>query len=377
MTKRVLMVGHSGSRSGAPRVMLHLLGALSSRWKPEVLLRTGGPLEREYRASGPLWNLEHPLAHGKGLDARLVRGLIDRPFLQPRRLRGWVDEWASVGNMDVVHNNTATNGRLLRSLRRLGCPIVTHLHETNVSILRSTNAREWDTTLECTDRFIAVSDAVKDDLVGLYDVAEERVVVIPNFLPDLPHVEDRRVLPGVPQGVPVVGGCGYIDELKGVDLFAEVAVRVRDRMGDRVAFVWTGPLVDRQLKDRIDRQGVVQWMGEVEAGADLAQSCEVVFVSSREESFSMVALEAAAAGKPVLGFQGARGLGAVLGSVPGCLVPDHDVGRMAERIESLLVDPSERRRIGEALRLRVGKEFLARRRVPEIEDVWEEVTREH
>lgn len=356
--------------------MLHLLGALSSRWKPEILLRTGGPLERDYRESGPLWNLEHANAHGHGLIARLTRALVDRPMLQPRRMHRWVNEWVSSGKIDLVHNNTATNGRLLSSLRRLGCPIVTHLHETNVSILRSAKAREWETTLECSDRFIAVSTAVKDDLVGLYDVPEEQVVIIPNFLPELPRKEDRCALPGVPQGVPVVGGCGYIDELKGVDLFAEVASLVSDRMEGRVAFVWTGPLRDRQLKDRIDRKGVVHWMGEVEAGANLAQGCEVVFVSSREESFSMVALEAAAAGKPVLGFQGARGLGAMLGSVPGCLIPDHDVNRMADGIEALLIDASERQRIGDALRLRVGEEFLARRRVPEIEAVWEEVIRE-
>jgi glycosyltransferase involved in cell wall biosynthesis len=77
------------------------------------------------------------------------------------------------------------------------------------------------------------------------------------------------------------------------------------------------------------------------------------------ESFSLVALEAAALGRPVVGFSGARGLTGVLGGEPGLLVPEFDPAAMATVIYGLLREPPAALAVGRRLRRRVEAEFLA------------------
>jgi glycosyltransferase involved in cell wall biosynthesis len=101
----------------------------------------------------------------------------------------------------------------------------------------------------------------------------------------------------------------------------------------------------------------MHFTGEVPDPALYFAASEVVAVTSRVESFSRVALEAAALGRPVLAYAAARGPADLL--PPEALITKLDAAAMAAAVTGVLADPEGSRRRGEALRRRVAVGFLA------------------
>ena len=376
-----LVLGHEATRSGAPRMLLRVLEAArqarGADWSCEIVLRDGGPLLAEFAAFGPVRVLGHPLAEGRTLRARLLRRAVMRPWLQPWRFQRWLAQ-SGTRHFDLVYNNTATNGEFLPGLRRLGCPIVTHVHELGTCMRRFNTPAALAATLERSARFVAVAPAVADDLVTL-GAAPERISVVPNFLPALPAqagAKERaaaRSRLGLAAETAVVVGCGHLDLVKGPDLFLDLVAQIRSAVGPRACGCWLGGTSDvglaRRLAQAVRRRGLaaaVRFVGYVEDPSAWYAASDVVAVTSRAESFSLVALDAAAMGRPVVGFAGARGLEALLGGADDLLAPGHDVAALAERATRLLRDAAEAERIGERLRAGVAQAFLAEQRAGEI-----------
>jgi len=382
MAESWLVIGHQATNSGAPRMLLEVLrGVRAERgaaWRCKILLRRGGPLADEFAQIGDVRVLMHPRAERPGLGAALFRRFIDRPRNEPRRFARAMAEWQEE-RFGLIYSNTATNGHLLDALRPLNCPIVTHVHELEYSLTRFASPAVLATTLERSDAFIAVSTAVASDLEKR-GVRRERVTVVPNFLPQLPEAAEagsRRAALcerfGFPRESRLITGCGHIDWLKGTDLFVELAEKLIGRSRSPVAFLWIGGDTDRkfaaEVRQAVHRRGLqhaVRFAGSDQDPGRIFAASDLVAVTSRVESFSLVALEAAARGRPVLGFAAARGLQEVLGGAAGLIVPGLEVATMAAAARRLLDDPAEAERIGGRLRERVTAEFLAQRRIPEI-----------
>jgi glycosyltransferase involved in cell wall biosynthesis len=372
--ERWLVLGHEATNSGAPRMLLRVLEevrrARGANWDCEIVLRNGGPLLAEFASFGPVRVLGHPAAETRTLTAGVLRKVLVRPWLQPRRFQRGLPEWQQK-KFDLVYNNTATNGEFLRGASQLGCPIVTQVHELGSCIRRFNTPAAIADTIALSDRFIAVSNPVAQDLVGL-GAGEERVTVVPNFLSSLPESADaatraaaRRRLQ-LREGAKVVVGCGHLDMVKGPDLFLDVAEQVLRAGGADTQFYWLGGVSDVRLAKRLGREvkrrglaEVIRFVGYVADPQPWYAASDAVAVTSRSESFSLVALEAAAVGRPVVGFAGARGLGSVLGDTAELLAPGHDPRAMAALLQMLLLNPERAHALGQRLRARVAAEFLA------------------
>lgn len=370
MSARWLVLAHEATNSGAPRMLLEVLrgvrAARGADWTCEILLDRGGPLVSALAALGPVHRLSHPLAEGQGLVAKAVRGLVDRRWLKPRRLQARVRDWSAAGG-DLIFSNTATNGRLLAGLPAGAGPVVTQVHELAYSLRRFNRPQDLTTTLARTDLFLAVSSAVMADL-GELGVPARKCMLLPNFLPALPPLPVRAAARaevarrlGLAPDVRLVTGCGHIDPLKGTDLFVEVAARVKAGGGPPVAFAWLGGVIDRDFAARVQAAagGAMFFVGEVVDTEIYFAASDVVAVTSRVESFSRVALEAGALGRPVLAFSAARGPADLLPSE--ALVPELGAAAMASAVTGLLADQEQAQRLGAALRQRVADDFLADR----------------
>jgi glycosyltransferase involved in cell wall biosynthesis len=117
----------------------------------------------------------------------------------------------------------------------------------------------------------------------------------------------------------------------------------------------------------------MHFIGEVPDPALYFAASEVVVVTSRVESFSRVALEAAALGRPVLAFAAARGPADLL--PPDALITELSAEAMAAAVTAALADPAGSRRQGESLRRRVAGEFLAAQWIGRLLAAVEEVSR--
>ena len=105
----------------------------------------------------------------------------------------------------------------------------------------------------------------------------------------------------------------------------------------------------RELVRREGVEGRVEVVGAVddEQQGELLRRALVVCMPSRYEGWGMVAVEAAAVGKAVLGTDISGLRDAVCDGETGLLVPAEDIAALAEGMRSLLADDQRRRRLGD------------------------------
>ena len=168
-----------------------------------------------------------------------------------------------------------------------------------------------------------------------------------------------------------------MDWRKGPDLFVQLAAMVIRRLADRdVHFVWAGGdaggpdrgglVMDARrlgLGDRIRFVGPLEHLGELFAAMD------VFALTSREDPYPLVMLEAAAAGVPLVCFEGG-------GGAPEFALPDAgrvaaylDVAGMATAVSDLLERKEERQRMGQIAAERVRKRHTVNQAGPMLMDV--------
>lgn len=375
MAERWLVIAHEATNSGASRMLCEVLrgvrNAYGSEWNCEILLDRGGPLMGELTKLGRVRRLTPFLANRPGLLARNFCRLLDRPRLKRRRLARCVVEWQRQGD-GVIYSNTGTNGWLLRALPKNSNRVVSHIHELAYSLRRFNWPSDLATTLARTDLFLAVSAAVMADLCSL-EVPPERIKYLPNFLPALPALPDKiearaevcRQL-RLPPESRFIAGCGHIEWVKGTDLFAEMAILASERSPAAPVFIWLGGDADRQFARhaRATARGRVRFTGAVDNPSLYFAASEAVVVASRVESFSLVALEAGALGRPVLAYSAARGLADLLDQ--DSLVTELSAMAMADAVAELLQRPKVAQQRGERLRERIEAGFLAKQWIGEL-----------
>jgi glycosyltransferase involved in cell wall biosynthesis len=163
-------------------------------------------------------------------------------------------------------------------------------------------------------------------------------------------------------GAILVGCVGSISHLKGQDILVEAILPVleRDRRV-RLVFVGSGPdRLLRELKSKTHtfvESGQVRFEGWHEDIPAAFAALDIVVVPSRAESFSRVAAEAMAMGKPVV----ASRTGAVEELFDhdrcGLSVPVGDTSALREALIRILADVDLRQRLGQDAMERIRESF--------------------
>lgn len=216
------------------------------------------------------------------------------------------------------------------------------------------------------DMFLPVSAAVRD-LSGL---GPEPHRVVPNFigeLPPPPPTDDPR-LAALPEE-PFLMYFGDVTEDKGVGALVEAYAGLE------------GPpplvLIGRRLLDELPDVPGVRALGPLPhalAIEALRRSLFAVAPSLLPESFGIVALEAAAAGKPAI-VSNVGGLSDIVADgETGVLVPPGDVDGLRAALRRLCEDDGLRRRMGEAATAR-ARLFSPDAVVPRFEAAYAEAVR--
>lgn len=165
---------------------------------------------------------------------------------------------------------------------------------TGLNVLQRTRFRTLlNTSLALFDRVVAVSEGQADWLLGRRHVAPENLAVIRSTVNPAPFLD----LPVVAQAPRVLGLMGRLDRQKGFDIVL-AALRLRPDLDVSVKVFGSGP--EEQTLRRISAgDSRVRFLGWSEPLAAMA-SVDAVLMPSRWEAYGLVALEARAAGRPVL-----------------------------------------------------------------------------
>jgi glycosyltransferase involved in cell wall biosynthesis len=211
------------------------------------------------------------------------------------------------------------------------------------------------------DVFLPVSSAVRD-LCRLGPGDNHRVV--PNFIGELPPPAPGDPEIATLQREPFILYVGDVTEDKGGRLLADA----------HSALEQPPPLVliGRCFVEGLDRRPGVTVLGPFGRPAVIEAMRRALFVvvpSILPETFGLVALEAAAVGRPVI----ASAIGGledvVVDGETGLLVPPGDGAALGAAIRALLGDEELRRRLGEAAVQR-ARDFSAEAVVPQFEDAY-------
>jgi len=195
----------------------------------------------------------------------------------------------------------------LAAARASGAHTVWHVHTGNLE--RSPRQRAADLVKarglgRLVDRVVGVSPAIGREL-GLRGFPRDRTVVIPNGL-DLARFDApadpaaARAALGIPPDARVVLAYCWLPFIKGADVIAEAAERLRD---PRLVVLLVGrePLAAfLDARYGADRPAWLRLVEPVDDPRTLLAAADVFVSASRQEAFSYAIGEAMAAGLPVL-----------------------------------------------------------------------------
>lgn len=349
MIRRVLAIAHDGSRTGAPLTLLNLLGWARTERQVEatVIVLADGPLVERFAQVAEVRVIPPAVA----ASVRAASAL-DRPEARPL----W-DTWvrralASAGEFDLVLASSAASLPAVAHLPNDSAPVAVHLHELDGVVRALGGAEHLAAPISRASRVIVPTPAV--EAVAVRPATEGGLGVEPHLVSvhrepvDPPSRYPRVAL----DDRALVVGCGTVGWRKGTDLFVALAATVPAVVGGReVHWAWVGGNSEDGIHaDVVDEvrlrglQGRVHLTGEVDGGADQIAAADLLVMTSREDPYPLVVVEAALVGTPVAGFRPGTELLAEAGH-DAARVEDLDVRALADEVGRLLADREAARRL--------------------------------
>lgn len=338
--KKILFIIHEASATGAPIMINNLLeSSYSKKYKCFVLCIYGGRIENNLKA-----NSELAILYDKRIKHSAYDKLINK-FIKPKH-----DFFKKLnqGFFDLVYLNSLATLTRLPSLDFLNKnKALLHIHEGPVLIENLNVEKLLSSTIKKFSKIIFVSDFVKKAIVSKHEIIIEKSQVIPPVNRDLQNFKSDITVLDIPKNSFVVCSSGSINYTKGVDVFLQIAKNVvnQAKLDRPIYFVWVGRDGDAEIRNhlfhdiikmRLDRNVMI--IPNTDNVIHYFSESDVFLLSSREESFSMVAMENAMLGNPVVCFDDGNGTNEFINDENGYVVPYLDIQAASNAILELYND---------------------------------------
>jgi glycosyltransferase involved in cell wall biosynthesis len=232
-----------------------------------------------------------------------------------------------------------------------GARIIRHLHGR---ILEPHGLSPVYFSARGADIVVAVSRAVACRVVdGPARVIYAGVTVPPGDPPVLRRRDTSEV---------ILGTAGRLVELKGLEYLLNAAAALRREFpGLRVEIAGSGPQRAKleQMVEQMELKGHVEFLGWVHELSSVLPRWDIFVMPSLEEGFGISALDAMAAGLPVVASSVGGVPELVVDGETGWLVPPGDAEALASRLRLLLCNPELRISVGAAAHAHVRDHFNA------------------
>jgi len=329
---------------GGPQQVIYLISALAERGHDCTLVC---PPDSGIDAAARI----------KGLHVRnlFCAGDLDLPFAYR------LVQYLQAVKPDLVHCHSRRGadmlGGLAASFADIPAVVSRRVDNTEMRLLAALRYRPFK-------KIIAISEAIAGVLRD-HDVEESRIEVIRSAVDteqfaERPDCQKVRAEFGVPPDVHVIAAAGQLIPRKGHRYLLQAVANLKDSQPPFRVIIFGEGYLNNQLRDQAASLGlgdIVQFAGFRDDLDDFMGCIDFFVHPALTEGLGIVALKAAAAGVPVVGFAAGGMVEAVADGETGILVPSGDVEKLQVAIATLMDDEDLRHRLGAAGRKRMQNEF--------------------
>ncbi len=291
---KILLLGHDAHRHGAQMLLLNMARIFNKQFGMDVLilLKESGDLVEEYKQYADV----HVLSHS---DKNEICQIIEQ-----RQFKKAI-------------SNTSVTGDVVPMLKGLGIKVVSLIHELPRLISEYQLEDNVTQIANNSDYIVFPSNVVEEGFLEISGKAQGEAIVHPQGIYKNVVFDDgakARICDrlDISYDAKLIINVGYADLRKGFDLFLNVAKEMY-RINDNVHFIWVGGVspdmqrwIQSDLKDSLVNN--VHCVGYTDNVEEYFSACDCFFLTSREDPYPSVVLEAMSVGKPTVLFKDTTGL---------------------------------------------------------------------
>lgn len=338
---RILFINSVCSRNGSTLMLLYFLEWLNKKcptYKIDVISVTGGTLVKEFDKVADKHykpfvqkNIFYKIIRGTLRKLKLIK--IDSGLFYDYEINKIIKN-----QYDLIYNNTIFNIKFSNYLKNIcqNTKLIVHTHEME-NFIKSVYS-DFDKISIQVDWFICASNAVKKDLFKNWNIQNSNVIY------ELSKFETKNSKKKINNDIVVISGSGRGAHRKGLDLFIKTCKNLLLKSNGTInfKFQWLGYLTidEKTLHENIVKEHNLEsyfsFLDEREDTSSYFTETNIFIMSSREDPFPLVCIEAANYGIPIFLFNKTTGTQEVFEDLNYLIAQQFDTNELAEKIISLL-----------------------------------------
>jgi glycosyltransferase involved in cell wall biosynthesis len=272
-------------------------------------------------------------------------------------------------NFNLIYANTIHNDKIANSLQKfIKAPMIVHVHEQPY-IMNLHNTPELRYHMECTSKFITVSNTSGVGLNTIFNISFDKIT---NVHPAVSYPQIEITTDAInlvreelclPKDAFIVLGMGTPHWIKGVDLFVQVAMRAI-KINPLLHFIWVGgdetnEYLNNQKRDvdLIKLSKNIHFVSTTKDPDAYFKVSDLFFLSSRVDTLPLVILEASQFSLPVICFKNSGGVTEIVDDNCGSIIEYYNIDQTSEEIVFYSKNKEIGRRKGNCLKMKVTNSY--------------------
>jgi glycosyltransferase involved in cell wall biosynthesis len=345
--KKIIFISHDATRTGAPILLLRLITALKklNQFDIAVVLVRGGELETTFKEVAETHVLNAGNAGAtKYFRKKLMEKLGMRKLTKEAKHRAAIFD--KIQQADYVVANTVLSIKLVQQLVSSNQKIFFYIHELSYATSQLVTRDEMYLINRVATRVLVPANYVKLFLQSAYQFDENKISILKYIVPDFQFTIPSNNNSNANEFR--IGTCGTVNLRKGYDIFLHVARELIYRRSTRdVKFYWIGINGESSdlliFKNDIKKCGLEKYIVLIESNSEVVNhlnALDILLLTSREDAYPLVVLEAASLGVPTVYFNDSGGIDEFIDATCGIKVDYLDIESMTEAIVQLKNDPA-------------------------------------
>lgn len=314
MAYKVLFIFHEDSQSGAPNALLTFLKFLKETHAKDLLV--------DIYVMNPFGELEQQLNE---VSSNFYKKSKKKTFFGKmfKALQSDIHDLVKKNKYDMIYGNTIVTLDLLSEIKNKNAQSKTfiHVHESQFLCSQFLDQNKAIKQFQNVDHILAVSKLSGNNLIENYKVSADKIFIIPPTIKEEEFIVDTTIKDSYKDFDLVLVTIGHPNLTKGSDLLPQIANVLRERNPNlKFKILLIGVRYDndylKAIKLDIQKLGLdnhIELIPHSSQPLSYMKVANVYLIPSREDSFSLMSLQAVISDKPVVTFKDAIGSSEIFG----------------------------------------------------------------